>query len=277
MAIVDFHQLVALHKLRRENAAFPSIHSHPLMSASTPPHSRSSPLPAVQPELKTPERPRGVSSLALPGSTPLSRGGSIRQNLEGNTDRVEGFNRADYDVYIREDLRSRVFVDFEVFMKNVLHVPAEWKTDWKAAIKAVKTNSRFDGYHKDYCKRCNDRSSVESVFYEPLVDLANTALDVLSEPRFEGIFPETTHPHRYRVNDPKKLRGGIFNKSDLSPDLIALDEGLDKASKGENLHWANPLHILEVKPHDNALCDGSTMPRLVVDGEHTENFFCVWT
>jgi len=271
MALVDFYQLVALYKLRRENATFPSIHSHSLMSVTTPPRSLSSTPPPAQPGPKTPERPRGIPSHSVVGSTPLPLGASIRQKVEGDTDRVEKYKRADYDTYIHEDLRSRVFVDFEVFMKRVLHVPEEWRTDWGPAIKAVKENKEFKKHHKKYCGHCENRHSLESALYEPLMDLANTVLKVLSKPGFEGISRETTH--RYRVNDPKKLRGGIFNNSDLSPDLIALHNGCDEE---DSLHWANPLHILEVKPHNNALCDGKDMPRLVVDGEHAKSSFRVW-
>jgi len=269
MAIVDFYQLVTLFKLRRENAGFPSIRSHPLMSATSPPPSRSPSLPAIQPGLRTPERPRGVSSHTVPDITPLSRGASIRQKHEGDTDRVEKYVRADYDAYIREDLGSRVFVDFEVFMKHVLHVPDKWETDWGPAIEAVKASSEFDKHHKEYCKRCKDQDSVEKALYEPLMSTANAVLKVLSQSNFEDIPPDITHS--YRVNDPKKLRGGIFNRSDLSPDVVALHDDC----KGKSLHWANPLHVLEVKPHNNALCDGTTMPRLVVDGKRMKSSFRV--
>ena len=273
MALVDLYQLVSLYKLRRENATFPPIHSHPLMSVTTPPRSLTSTPPPTQLEPKTPERPRGIPSHSVVGSTPLSRGGSVRQKVEGDTDRVEKYNRADYDTYIHEDLKSRVFVDFEVFMKRVLHVPEEWRTKWGPAIKAVKANKEFKNHHTEYCKHCSETSSRESVFYKPLMDLANTVLDVLSDPGFEGISRKTTH--RYRVNDTRKLQGGMFNKFHLSPDLIALHNGCD-LSKGHSLHWANPLHVLEVKPYDNALCDGKDMPRLVVDGERVKSSFRIW-
>ena len=284
MALVDFHQLVALYKPRRGDAGFPSIHSHPLMSATPPPHSFPqsggpdevrSIFPPIPPEPRTPQRPRHTS-YALPGSTPLARGSAARKNQEGNTDRTEKFTRADYDEHIREDLGSRVFVDFEVFLKNVLHVPDDWRDQWKSAIDAVKEDQNFIKHHNDYCNRCNDFNSVERAFYEPLIETANAVLAVVTDSnnKFDNI--SSNVPQRYHVNDPDKLRGGIFNKAHLSPDVIALHESCGRA-EGEELHWANPLHVLEVKPFDNALCDGTTIPRLVVDGEHLKISFWVWT
>jgi len=67
--------------------------------------------------------------------------------------------------------------------------------------------------------------------------------------------------------------------NDLSPDIVAVHEDfLPRLLQGErnerrlrssSLTWAQPLQILEVKPWDNALIDGSCMPRLKVDGERT--------
>jgi len=175
MALFDFYQLGVLYKLRRADACFLSVHSHPLMPATTPPRSRSPsvepdqvhlspPLP-TQPVLKTPEHKHGPARPA-PDITPLSLGSSIRQRQEGDTDRVERYKREDYDDYIREDyddyiredLQSRVFVDFEVFMKHVLRVPNDWRTQWGWAIEAVKTDAVFNNHLGEYCRHCDNSS-----------------------------------------------------------------------------------------------------------------------
>ncbi|KAF9644498.1 hypothetical protein BDM02DRAFT_3272377 [Thelephora ganbajun] len=270
MALVDFYQLAVLYKLRRPDAGFLPIHPRPLpMSATTPPSSsvepdqaHLSPSPSTQTEFKTPERKRGAG-YPVPDITPISLGSSIRQRQEGDTDRVEGYRRGDYDDYIREDLKSRVFVDLEVFMKNVLHVPDDWKTEWGPAIEAVKTDQKFEKHHEEYCQHCGRSSSQEVSFYKPLMNAANAVLDVLSRSTLGDA--SSGVPQYYHVNDPKKLRGGVINRVSLSPDLVVLHKEC-QPSKGEQLHWANPLHILEVKPFDGALCDGMNMPRLVVDG-----------
>ena len=271
MALFDFYQLTVLYKMRRGDAGFLPTHPHFLMS-TTPPLSPSPSVdpdearlslpPSVQP-FQTPQR-KPSASRPIPDITPLSNGSSIRQRQEGDTDRVERYKREDYDDYIREDLRSRVFVDFEVFMKHVLHVPDDWETQWEPAIKAVKADPVFNHHHKEYRQHCDNSGTQEVTFYEPLTKTANAILDVLSRSNFDGI--SSGVPQCYRVNDPKKLRGGVINRVNLSPDLVVLHEDCE-SSEAESLHWANPLHILEVKPFDGALCDGTTIPRLVVNGK----------
>ena len=65
----------------------------------------------------------------------------MRRTQEPGVDQVGKFNPADYDNYIREDLGSRVFVDFDVFIKSVLHAPEDRGSAWGSAIEAVKAGS----------------------------------------------------------------------------------------------------------------------------------------
>ena len=268
MALVDFCRLVDLYKLRRADACYLPIPSRLTMSTTPPPS-----LAEPKPSFKTPKRD---TSFVYDGQqqTPISQGTSARKRQEGDTDRVEGYKRDDYDDYIREDLKSRVFVDFEVFLKSVLHVPHNWKTLWGPAIEAVKADEDFIEYHKEYCKRCAVRGSPEKPFYEPLMKTANATLHVVSTSTFEGI---SGNPQYYHVNDPKKLRGGVINRADLSPDLVVLHKDCQTMKDcptpndfqpPEDLHWANALHILEVKPYNGAICDGEHIPRLIIDGKH---------
>jgi len=282
MALVDFYQLAILYKLRRQDAGFPHSHSFSMSdtspSLSPPPPSSPvqpdqvhPPLPPTQPEFKTPERKRvATRSLQQEGVTPLSRGSSIRQRQEGDTDRVDKYNCDDYESYVREDLKSRVFVDFEVFMKNVLHVPDDWETRWRSVIEAVKADTDFNQHHTNYCGLCATRSTVEEPFYKPLTDTANAVLKVLAESEFDGV--SSGIPQRYCVVKEKRLQGGIFNKTGLSPDVIALHDDYN-CSNMEDLHWANPLHVLEVKPFDSVICDGRDMPKLVVNGQLSNEIF----
>ena len=280
MALVDFYQLVVLYKLRREDANFlPTQSVHPLPMSATPPPSpapvlvdpgqaSSSTHPSAQTlQPKTPPRSSSAAH-SVPGITPCSRGTSVRSRQEGNTDRVDGYKRDEYDDYVREDLRSRVFIDFEVFMKSVLHVPTDWKEEWKSMIEAVKKDSAFTQFRERYRQCCEDSKSLEEEFYEPLMETANAVLNVLSQlefPKDSGI------PHRYHVNAPKVVRGGVIDKVGLIPDLVVLHEGREPGGR-LGLHWANPLHVLEVKPYDNALCTGVSLPRLVVDGKPAANY-----
>jgi len=274
MALVDFYQLAVLHKLGRADPGLLSIHSRPLhMSDASPPPSPSpsvepeeahqSPSPSVQPPPTTPKR---TAVRLVPEPTPLSRGSSIRQNQEGDTDRVEGYERDDYEQYIHEDLKSRVFVDYGVFLEYVLHVPKDWKTQWKPVIETIAVDPTFRQHYEEYIGYSNGSTTREELFYEPLAGMANAVLDFLSRPECSGIDGiGSGMPQTYRVNNPKKLQGGIFDKANLSPDLVVLPEGCNPESG--NPHWANAFHILEVKPYGQAICDGSGMPRLVIDGE----------
>jgi len=272
MALFDLYQLAVLYNLRRFDAGFSPNHSHPSpMSGTTPSHpsptktrdhsSLPSPAPPILP--KTPKRP---GTTTLPGLTPISRGSSVKQKQDGDTNLAIKRDREDYEEYIREDLSCRVFVDYEIFMRYVLHVPKDWKIEWKRALDAVKADAKFKEYHEEYCRLCNINGAVkETIFYPPLKDTANAVLDVLSGSEFDGI-PSEKHQY-YHVNEPNHVKGGVMNKRGLSPDLVILDKGRPDPGKTGSIHWANPLHVLEVKPDDNAICDGTCIPRLVVDGK----------
>ena len=277
MALFDLHQLAVLYNLRRFDAGILLNHSlHPPMSPTThrssPNKANSLPLPASALPPKTPQQKR-VSTIVL-GSTPLSRGSSIKRNQDIDTDRAEKYNREDYEDYIREDLGSRVFVDYEVFMEYVLHVPVDWNTKWRSAIDAVIADANFKDYHKEYCGLCGKGGTVEKNFYPPLVAMANAVLGVLSKSQFDGI--PSGELQYYHVNDPNRVSGGVMNKSGLSPDLVLLHKNRPRPENEESIHWANPLHVLEVKPSGSAICDGENMPRLVVNGKSAAGFFRVW-
>jgi len=265
MALVDFYQLAVLFNLRRRDAQFLSEHSYPPMSTPAPPRTYAS-LPHHNFVVPT-TPPRGRDPSTVLGLTPVSRGAAIHKGQEGDTDRVDKYDRADYEDYIREDLGCRVFVDYEVFMKQVLHVPDDWKTRWGPAIDAVKADGEFKRHHEQYCKMCNEGMTPEKEFYSPLMETANAVLEVVSRSNFNHIPSERRQ--YYCVSDPSHLRGGVMSKKNLCPDIVLLHKNRTppEDTKEKLVYWANPLHVLEVKPYDNAICDGARMPHLIVDGE----------
>ena len=265
MALLDLYQVAVLHHLRRFDAEFLPNHSHPPpVSPTTPPESTMSlPLPAL-PSPETPRRRRDSTTVA--GLTSLARRSSIQQD-SGVADRADEYDCADYEEDIRGDLCCRVFVDYEVFMKYVLHVPNDWETKWKPAIDAVKADANSEEHHEAYCRSCDENETLEKNFYRPLVEMANAVLDVASRPNFNTIPSEGGQ--YYHVNH---VSGGMIDKEGLSQAL--LHEGLPWPGSNRN-RWANPLHVLEVRPHDNAICDGRKMPRLVVDGKCAAGSFRV--
>ena len=120
--------------------------------------------------------------------TPTNDGSATRKREEDETDQASNESRSDdYSEYIREDLYSRVFVDFEVFTKSVLHIPSDWKTLWQRAIEAVKENKKFKESLETYREECDKCDLRKKSFFEPLMHAVNTVLDVMSAPELDTI------------------------------------------------------------------------------------------
>lgn len=60
-----------------------------------------------------------------------------------------------------DDLEDHsVFVDIEIFIKSVLHAPADWKAEWGSIIHSVKRNPDFMKHYLNYRthhKKCAER------------------------------------------------------------------------------------------------------------------------
>ena len=287
MALVDFYQLAVLYKLSHRDAGVLTNHSNPPpMSSATLSSSHSSavepskadslPPPSTHSGLVTPKRKRDATHPG-PNSTPVSVGTSILQKLSPDADETQKYDSAKYEEYIVQDFeRHRVFVDIDVFMKHVLHVPKNWKQLWGPTIRAIKRNGVFSAAHWDYSRQCGTQGVQEWRFYKPLVDMGNTILDLAESSSNNSVKPETSQ--RYLRNDPRKVLCGVM--TELSPDVVAVHDGFlphirseerdEGCLKTSNLTWAQPLQALEVKPWDSALVDGSCMPRLKVNGESND-------
>lgn len=204
----------------------------------------------------------------------MSHGTSILPKLEPDTDQTQKNNSAKYEQYITQDfVRHRVFVDIDVFMKHVLHIPENWKELWGTTIGDIRRHQKFSLPHWDYTHKCEIQRTQECEFYKPLVDMGNAILELSELSKDESVKARTRQ--RYLRNDPKRVLGGVMKN--LSSDVVAVhDDFLPHIRSGENkeqrlkesnLTWAQPLQALEVKPSDNALVDGSRMPRLKLNGE----------
>jgi len=275
MALVDFYQLAVLHKLFRCNAGSPTHRSH---TGTMPTAAQtSSPSPSVerdqpatqfplptQPEPKTPKRNHNATKSDM-RMTPMALGTPAMRQLMHPMVQPPKLKSSKYEEYIVQDFeRHRVFVDIDVFMKNVLHVPDNWRELWKKTIEDIKRDQAFMNPHLDYCAQCAIPGGQEARFYEHLVDMSNSILDISTDSEDESVRPRT--PQRYLRNDPKTISCGII--TELSPDIVAVHKDfLANGGSGSNLSWAQPLQVMEVKPRDGALVDGSCMPRLMVNGE----------
>ena len=280
MALIDFYQLAVLHKLSCDNGSILSEPSHPLpmpatkFSAFLSSSVRFDPTTRFEP--KTPQHKRDATRSA-PFSTPISHGTSILPKLRPDTDKTIKYDCAKYEQYIVQDFeRHRVFVDIDVFMKHVLRVPEGWRELWGETIGQIKRNKNFAKARVDYTGLCDTRGVEEQKFYKPLVGMTNAILGICT--LSDAVAPRT--PQRYLRNDPRNVLCGKMK--DLRPDIVAVhrtslshiypDERQEKQLHFSNLTWAQPLQVLEVKPWDNALVDGSCMPRLKVNGELVGTF-----
>ena len=204
----------------------------------------------------------------------MALGTSILQKMKLDADQVQKYDSDKYEEYIIRDFeRHRVFVDIDVFMTHVLHVPENWKDLWGRTIRRVKRDGVFSTAHWDYSRRCGTHGIQERTFYKPLVDMGNAILDFSKTSPDDSVKPQT--PQRYLRNDPRKVLCGVING--LSPDVVAVhndflphirsEERAKNCLTESNLTWAQPLQALEFKPWDSALVDGSCMPRLKVNGK----------
>ena len=283
MVLIDFYQIALSFKLScRDVGPLSNCSNPPPMPPTTPSSFRPSPdkstravplIPhSVQFPPKTPEPKRNVAR-SVPNLTPLSKGAAILQKLCPDADKAQKYDSAKYEQYIIQDFEAhRVFIDIEVFMKNVLQVPENWEKLWGPAIGRIKRHSEFSTAYLNYNRQC-DTEGPEERFYGPLVDMTNAILSCCDLPLQHSVRPRVRQ--HYLRNDPKRVFLGVMN--DLSPDIVAVHHGFlprlnqEEREKGQikqsNLSWAHPLQVLEVKPSGGALVDGSFMPRLMVNGK----------
>ena len=259
MALVDFYQLAVLYKLAREDAKVLSDPPRPPSMVTT----RSQAAKAA----RTNPHPRGA--------TPNPHGSSIIQKLEPETEHPIKPSISKYEHYIAQDFkRHRVFVDIEVFMKHVLHVPDNWMKVWGRTIQEIKRNGAFSDALYEYNAQCEAKGAPESKFYGPLVDMVDAVFEISAEALSHGNSKPKSHIRCLR-NDPKKILGGVL--SELVPDIVTVhgeffnrlpsEEQGERCLKETNLTWAHPLQMLEVKHVGRLLIDGSWMPRLKVNGK----------
>jgi hypothetical protein len=226
------------------------------------------------PNPKTPERNPNIP-LPSVDHTPYSRGSAAIHKLDPEPERPKKRTSSKYEEYITQDFdRHRVFIEIETFMKRALHVPDDWKKRWGSTIEKVKRNHRFVQFQTEYTTLCENPNADEEAFYQPLVGMMNAIYTVTEDKKSErSVQPKMSL--RYLRNAPRKVLGGIM--PELSPDIIAVKKGFIRHLPGadetlcvgsdSNMTWAQPMQILELKPSNRALVNGSQMPRMKVDGE----------
>ena len=178
--------------------------------STTPPYPS---LPPAKPHRFHSGTPRQDHSIGCdtPGSTLSDRGSSAPEEQEDDTDRIDWCKREDYD-YTDDDLDSRVLVNFEVFLRSVLHVPCDWKILWGSAIEAVKVDQEFSTHHREYCRRREEHGSSGQSFSDALRKTANAVIDVVSTSKFYGTSGNSIHQaNNFCILEGKPYRGAICN------------------------------------------------------------------
>lgn len=202
------------------------------------------PLPKRFSSSKSRRNPSATRSLT---PNPIPYGSSFLQTLEPEQ---PDHSISTCEKCIQDFEHHRVFVDVEVFMKHVLHVPDNWTKVWGRTIRAIKRNDAFSAALCEYNSRCETKRALESNFYGPLVAMVNAVSDFVTGPLSVKVVEPKALPPR-PGNGPGTVPGGVL--SELSPDLATIRP--------------HPLQMLEVEPTSGLLVDGSLMPRLKVNGK----------
>lgn len=124
---------------------------------------------------------KGYSSFSSLSKTPLTLSTATHErdmNHPGRYDSIE------YEESIIQDFQDyRVLIDIEDFIKHVLHIPDEWRTQWGPEIKKIKAENRFRSHHQCHHSDIerDSPSAREHACRGPFMDLGNIVLDVVSE------------------------------------------------------------------------------------------------
>ncbi|KAK0490347.1 hypothetical protein IW261DRAFT_1387665 [Armillaria novae-zelandiae] len=205
-------------------------------------------------------------------STPYSHGSASYSVAELLTQDGQIHNMDEADAYLKDDLRYRIFIEFETFLVNVLHLPDNWRVALESDIAAVQNDTKFRTSFTDYLRLCNEVGTgieKERELYRPHAELCNHVIDVLqSQPTSE--VPEGDQIRFHRV-DPYVVRGSMAM---LKPDIVGvMDKLLVSTPEGIAAHkWiktigdkSHPVVVAEPNPNGEK-SKGSKDPRRHIPG-----------
>ncbi|KAK0498106.1 hypothetical protein EDD18DRAFT_1156315 [Armillaria luteobubalina] len=75
--------------------------------------------------------------------TPYARGSASHRVVELQTQDGQNHKIDEADAYLKDDLRHRIFIEFETFVINILHLPADWCVSLELDIAAVQKDEKF--------------------------------------------------------------------------------------------------------------------------------------
>ncbi|KAK0231483.1 hypothetical protein IW262DRAFT_1292362 [Armillaria fumosa] len=237
-------------------------------------------------------------------STPYAHGSASHSVAELQTQDGQNHKMGEADAYLKDDLRHRIFIEFDTFLVKVLHLSADWRVSLKSDIAAVQKNAKYRTSLRAYLRLCDEVGTgidKERELYRPHADLCNHVIDVLQgRPALK--VPECDLIRFERI-DPFVVRGSIAM---VKPDIVGVlrilfstPEGIEahnfiktignkpntavvvepnpngdksKESKSTRKHanyipgWPHVLEVIEMKGTDDAIDEGSDAIRLKTKG-----------
>ena len=155
-------------------------------------------------EPDTPQNKRGATH-SVPRSTPTSAGMFILPKLRPDPYESSEYDHDSDERCISRDLENyRVFVDMDVFMKHVLHIPENWEELWAGTIGRIKQDPVFSLAIWEHTRWCGAQGIREDIFYKPLVDMINAILEIC-----ESSSDTKSRNPLHRPKDAKKALYGM--------------------------------------------------------------------
>ncbi|KAK0490311.1 hypothetical protein IW261DRAFT_1601190 [Armillaria novae-zelandiae] len=187
-------------------------------------------------------------------------------------------NMDEADSYLKDDLRYQIFIEFETFLVNFIHLPDNWRVALESDIAAVQNDAKFRTSLTDYLRLCDEVGTgidKERELYRPHAELCRHVIDVLQSQHTSEV-PEGDQIRFHRV-DPYVVRGSMAM---LKPDIVGVMDKLlpvvvakpnpkddkSKGSKDPRRHipgWPQVLELKEMKGTD----EGSNAIRLKTKGK----------
>ncbi|KAK0498092.1 hypothetical protein EDD18DRAFT_1461191 [Armillaria luteobubalina] len=230
-------------------------------------------------------------------STPYAHGSASHSVAELQTQDGQNHKMDEADAYLKDDLRHRIFVEFDTFLVKILHLPADWRVSLKSNIATVQEDEKYRSYFKDYLDLCNNVGTgidKERKLYRPHADLCNRVIDVLhrqSTPKvgkedliqffpidpyvvrgsMAMVKPDMVGILHILLSTPEGVEAHSFIKTigDKSTTAIVVesDPNGDKSKESKNTRnhipgWPQLLEVKEMKGTDDTIDEGSDAIRL---------------
>ena len=193
--------------------------------------------------------------------------------------------RSQWGPAIREIKVNQTFIDHHGSYTKHCDTPGSKESAFYAPLVNM-VNAILDVASKSSFKSVRPKTPQRYVRNDPakvfcgILNEANLSPDIVAVHKDLVHIPKkgkVKKPPLERENPPPKpseVEGPPLGKDEAENPLLDPDDddGERPRLKKSNLTWAQPLQVLEVKPFDSSIVDGSRMPRLMRNGKPTETF-----